>query len=116
MKLTQSDSWLWQCNIKTILIEIPSKFGPFGAKGVGEPPIVPFGADTSQRRIRCCCARVTQLPITPERLFLTLHSVVDSQNVLLHERSEMHAPLSGGAMGSINQWLHLASFSFYQPS
>ena len=30
--------------ISTVLVEIPSDLGPFGAKGVGEPPVVPVGA------------------------------------------------------------------------
>src|SRR5207249_10286125 len=31
-------------NITPVLVEIPSSLGPFGAKGVGEPPVVPVGA------------------------------------------------------------------------
>ncbi|MEZ4570953.1 MAG: molybdopterin cofactor-binding domain-containing protein [Thermomicrobiales bacterium] len=31
-------------SMETIMIEIPSRSGPFGAKGVGEPPIVPGAA------------------------------------------------------------------------
>src|SRR5947208_2929318 len=30
--------------ITSVLVEIPSALGPFGAKGVGEPPVVPVGA------------------------------------------------------------------------
>ena len=31
-------------NIETIIVEVPSPAGPFGARGVGEPPIVPAPA------------------------------------------------------------------------
>lgn len=60
-------------NITSILIEVPSPAGPFGAKGVGEPPVVPVGAAIANAVKDAVGARVTQLPITPERLFTALH-------------------------------------------
>jgi CO/xanthine dehydrogenase Mo-binding subunit len=60
-------------NIKTIMIEIPSATGPFGAKGVGEPPVVPVAAAVANAIHDAIGARVTEIPITPERLFKTLH-------------------------------------------
>ena len=60
-------------NITSILIEVPSPSGPFGAKGVGEPPVVPVGAAIANAVKDAVGARVTQLPITPERLFAALH-------------------------------------------
>lgn len=59
-------------NIQTILVEIPSDLGPFGAKGVGEPPVVPVGAAIANAIFDAVGARVTQLPITPERLFTSI--------------------------------------------
>ena len=59
-------------NISTILVEVPSDLGPFGAKGVGEPPVVPVGAAIANAVYDAVGARVTQLPITPERLFTAL--------------------------------------------
>lgn len=61
-------------NITTLLIEIPSSLGPYGAKGVGEPPVVPVGAAIANAVYDAVGARVTQLPITPERLYTTLHA------------------------------------------
>jgi CO/xanthine dehydrogenase Mo-binding subunit len=55
--------------IEAILVEIPSPLGPFGAKGVGEPPVVPVGAAIANAVYDAVGARVTHLPITPERLF-----------------------------------------------
>jgi CO/xanthine dehydrogenase Mo-binding subunit len=60
-------------SIKTILIEVPSSLGPFGAKGVGEPPVVPVGAAIANAVYDAVGARVTQLPITPERLYVAMH-------------------------------------------
>ena len=60
-------------NIQSILVEIPSDLGPFGAKGVGEPPVVPVGATIANAVFDAVGARITHLPITPERLFTALH-------------------------------------------
>jgi CO/xanthine dehydrogenase Mo-binding subunit len=60
-------------NITPILIEIPSAVGPMGAKGVGEPPVVPVGAAVADAVKDAIGVRVTQLPITPERVFRALH-------------------------------------------
>ncbi|HET8843162.1 MAG TPA: molybdopterin cofactor-binding domain-containing protein, partial [Ktedonobacteraceae bacterium] len=59
-------------NISTVLVEVPSSLGPFGAKGVGEPPVVPVGAAIANAIFDAVGARVAQLPITPERLFQTM--------------------------------------------
>src|SRR5712692_581697 len=60
-------------NITPILVEVPSAFGPFGAKGVGEPPVVPVGAAIANAIYDAVGARVAQLPITSERLFKAMH-------------------------------------------
>lgn len=60
-------------NIETVLVEIPSDLGPFGAKGVGEPPVVPVGAAIANAIFDAVGVRMAQLPITPERLFAALH-------------------------------------------
>lgn len=59
-------------NITPILISIPSPLGPFGAKGVGEPPVVPVGAAIANAVKDATGARVTHLPITSERLFTAM--------------------------------------------
>jgi CO/xanthine dehydrogenase Mo-binding subunit len=56
-------------NITPVLVQIPSALGPFGAKGVGEPPVVPVGAAIANAVYDAVGMRVTQLPITPERVF-----------------------------------------------
>jgi CO/xanthine dehydrogenase Mo-binding subunit len=56
-------------NITPILVEIPSARGPFGAKGVGEPPVVPGAAAIANAIYDAVGARVPQLPMLPERVF-----------------------------------------------
>jgi CO/xanthine dehydrogenase Mo-binding subunit len=59
-------------NIETIIVEKPSPAGPFGARGVGEPPIVPAPAAIANAVEDACGARLTELPLTPERIALAL--------------------------------------------
>jgi len=59
-------------HFSSILVEVPSELGPFGAKGVGEPPVVPAGAVIANAIFDAVGVRVTQLPITPERLFMAM--------------------------------------------
>src|SRR5579864_331945 len=55
-------------SIETAIVEVPSASGPFGAKGVGEPPVIPGAAALANAVRDACGARVTMLPITPERV------------------------------------------------
>jgi len=59
-------------NITPLLVEIPSSVGPFGAKGVGEPPVVPVSAAIANAIYDAIGVHATQLPITPQRLFEAL--------------------------------------------
>jgi CO/xanthine dehydrogenase Mo-binding subunit len=58
--------------ITPLLIEVPSELGPFGAKGVGEPPVVPVAAAIANAIRDAVGVRMTQLPMTPERVFASL--------------------------------------------
>jgi len=60
--------------IHTVLVEVPSDFGPFGAKGVGEPPVIPVAAAVANAIADATGVRVSTLPITPERLHQALQS------------------------------------------
>jgi CO/xanthine dehydrogenase Mo-binding subunit len=57
-------------NIETIIVEVPSPSGPFGARGVGEPPIVPAPAAIANAVEDAAGVRITELPVTPERIAL----------------------------------------------
>jgi CO/xanthine dehydrogenase Mo-binding subunit len=54
------------------LVEVPSARGPFGAKGVGEPPVVPVAAAIANAIADASGARVDVLPITPQRVVAAL--------------------------------------------
>ncbi len=53
---------------ETVIIEVPSESGPFGAKGVGEPPVIPGGAAVANAVAAATGVRITTLPMTPERV------------------------------------------------
>ena len=59
-------------NLETIIVEVPSPAGPFGARGVGEPPIVPAPAAIANAVQDAVGARLTELPLSPERIALAL--------------------------------------------
>ncbi len=52
--------------IRTALVEVLAERGPFGAKGVGEPPVVPVPAAIANAIADLSGARIESLPILPE--------------------------------------------------
>jgi CO/xanthine dehydrogenase Mo-binding subunit len=54
--------------LEAVLVEVPSPIGPYGAKPVGEPPVIPGGAAVANAVAAAVGARVTELPLTPERV------------------------------------------------
>ena len=59
-------------NIEIALVEIHSEHGPFGAKGVGEPPAIPGPAVIRNAIKRASGAKVSTLPMRPERVLAAL--------------------------------------------
>jgi CO/xanthine dehydrogenase Mo-binding subunit len=59
-------------NIETIIVEVPAPAGPFGARGVGEPPIVAAPAAIANAIEDASGLRLTDLPLTPEKIALGL--------------------------------------------
>ena len=60
-------------NIETILVQNPSPLGPFGIRGVGEPPIVAGAAAIANAIKRATGIRLNELPIRGETLWQALH-------------------------------------------
>jgi CO/xanthine dehydrogenase Mo-binding subunit len=58
--------------IETIIVEVPAPAGPFGARGVGEPPIVPAPAAIANAVRDATGVRITEAPLTPERIAMAL--------------------------------------------
>jgi CO/xanthine dehydrogenase Mo-binding subunit len=58
--------------ITPLVVEVPSGLGPFGARGVGEPPVVPVAATIANAIRDAVGVSLTQLPMSPERVFASL--------------------------------------------
>ena len=58
--------------IETVLLEVPSRSGPFGVRGVGEPPVIPGSAAIGNAIRDATGVRLTQIPMTAERLHRAL--------------------------------------------
>ncbi|MDP2718586.1 MAG: xanthine dehydrogenase family protein molybdopterin-binding subunit [Dehalococcoidia bacterium] len=54
--------------IDLIFANVPSTYGPFGAKGIGEPTVVPVAAAIANAIQAAGGARVYDLPLTPEKV------------------------------------------------
>ena len=55
-------------NIKTIIVEAPDDFGPFGAKGVGEAGIEPVAGAVANAVYNALGFPIRRIPFTPERV------------------------------------------------
>jgi CO/xanthine dehydrogenase Mo-binding subunit len=58
--------------IETLLVEVPAPDGPFGAKGVGEPPVVAAPPAIANAIAAATGARLQELPMTPQRIWEAL--------------------------------------------
>ena len=58
--------------IQTEILEIPSISGPFGARGVGEPPVIPTVAAIANAVAHATGVRLTQTPMTAPRVLTAL--------------------------------------------
>jgi CO/xanthine dehydrogenase Mo-binding subunit len=53
-------------DVEVVLVEVPAEHGPFGARGVGEPPVVAVAAAIANAVADATGVRFTALPITQE--------------------------------------------------
>ncbi len=61
--------------IECLLIEDAEPAGPYGAKGVGEPALVPTAPAILGAIHHATGARITTLPATPDRVLAAIHAV-----------------------------------------
>jgi CO/xanthine dehydrogenase Mo-binding subunit len=58
--------------VESVLLEVASEHGPFGAKGVGEPPVVGVPAAVANAVAAATGRRFTSLPITAQEVATAL--------------------------------------------
>jgi len=56
------------------IVEVPAPDGPYGAKGVGEPPVIAVPAAVANAIADAVGVRLRELPITPERVWRALNA------------------------------------------
>ena len=61
--------------IEVVMVEAPSRDGPYGAKGVGEPCIIPTAPSIANAICDAVKARINDLPITPEKVLRALRGI-----------------------------------------
>ena len=59
--------------VESVIVEVEAPDGPFGAKGVGEPPITPTLATMANAVADAVGIRITELPMKPEKVVDALH-------------------------------------------
>jgi CO/xanthine dehydrogenase Mo-binding subunit len=59
--------------VEGIAIETNDPMGPYGAKGVGEPTLIPTAPAIANAIQDACGVRIRDLPITPEKMFWALN-------------------------------------------
>jgi CO/xanthine dehydrogenase Mo-binding subunit len=60
--------------IETLIVEVPAPDGPFGAKGIGEAPVVGAPAAIANAVAAAAGTRLYELPMTPPRVWAALRS------------------------------------------
>jgi CO/xanthine dehydrogenase Mo-binding subunit len=61
------------------IVEVPAPDGPFGAKGVGEPPVIAAAAAVANAIHAAVGVRMRELPMSPVRVWAALHQAGNGQ-------------------------------------
>ena len=56
-------------NIHSTIVEHPWNEGPYGAKGVGEPPLIGIAPAITSAIYNAIGVRLNEIPATPERVW-----------------------------------------------
>jgi xanthine dehydrogenase molybdenum-binding subunit len=67
-------AWEMDFPIDLVFIETADGFGPFGAKGIGEPGLVPTAPAIANAVYDAVGVRIRDLPITPEKVLAALRA------------------------------------------
>jgi 4-hydroxybenzoyl-CoA reductase subunit alpha len=62
------------CPVETILVEEPDPMGPFGAKEVGQGPLLPIPPAVCTAVYDAVGVRIDEIPVTPEKILKALKS------------------------------------------
>jgi CO/xanthine dehydrogenase Mo-binding subunit len=74
--------------IKTIVVEYPGHLGPYGAKAIGEPPIVLPAPAIVNAIDNAVNLRLREIPTTPDRVLLEFKRVQETVELNSRIRGE----------------------------
>ncbi len=77
-------------HVTPLIVEDPDPSGPFGAKGVGEPPAAMTAAAILNAIYDAVGVRLESLPVTPEKVYAALQEL--NQGTAVDEQRCSHAP------------------------
>jgi 4-hydroxybenzoyl-CoA reductase alpha subunit len=83
----KSPTTLEMCDVKTILVEDPDPNGPFGAKEVGQGPLLPVPPAVVNAIYDAVGVRIDEVPATPEKILSAIRSKAQG-------KSERYGPKS----------------------
>ena len=63
--------------VEPIIVETNDPIGPFGAKGIGEPSLIPMPPAIANAVEDAVGVRIRDLPVTAEKVFFFLHPECD---------------------------------------
>jgi len=64
--------------VEPIIVEVPEPRGPWGARGVGEPPFLPLAPAIIAAIHDATGIWMDEIPVTPERMWCALHETGES--------------------------------------
>ncbi len=76
----KSPTTMEMCDVKTYLIEDPDPNGPFGAKEVGQGPLLPVPPAVANAVYNAVGVRIDEVPITPEKVLKALKEKAAGRN------------------------------------
>ena len=76
----KSPTTMEMCDVKTYLIEDPDPNGPYGAKEVGQGPLLPVPPAVANAVYDAVGVRIDEVPITPEKVLKALREKVKGRN------------------------------------
>ena len=62
--------------VESVIVEVEAPDGPFGAKGVGEPPITPTLATMANAVADAVGIRITELPMKLDKVLDTIGAIL----------------------------------------
>jgi 4-hydroxybenzoyl-CoA reductase subunit alpha len=83
----KSPTTLEMCDVKTFLIEDPDPSGPFGAKEVGQGPLLPVPPAVTNAIYDAVGVRIDEVPATPEKVLAAIRAKAQGKDARFGPRS-----------------------------